>query len=331
MDLNRTDMEVMAAYLRNPSASAEEIADILGISRWTVSKSRKKLIESEVLRFIWVPDFRSIGAEILFSGFVSAKTQDKRMPETIFFSSMEDTKGFCAGIASNYTVLYEEMLDFSETLMNVEGESFKFALFPLKITDIWRMADFYHLISSEYKISIPKIKKHHPDSRKEHSFKEGEKEVYAELVENPTWSGEKIARKLGTTRQRVLRLRSKFEEEGFFEKKAILNLQRLGYEVMLSVSWKMKPEIYRKMSKKIGEHPLSPIIFGASTPLQGIALAVFRNFRESREIIAQLSSWAKPEKNIIGEPNILFFSIQDAKFSRYFDFGWAVKKLLKAP
>ncbi len=331
MKPNTTDMEVMTAYLRNPTTTTEEISDVLEMSKWTVAKSRKRLAESGILSFIWVPDFRAIGAELLFSGFGSVKTGDTKkseniLPDTLFFSSFEDIKGVGIGMARDYTQFYEEVMDFSETARDLDAERYGLTILPMGITDIWRLVDFYPLISSEYGIEVPEIVKPHVDEA--YSFREGEKEVYAELVEHPEWSGEKIAEKLGTSRQRVLRLREKFEKEGAYRKKAVVNLRKIGYEVMLFVSWRMRADVYRRMIEEIDKYPLYPIIFGASTPIQGIAIAVFKNFRKSREITAQLSSWANPEKNIMGEPDILFLSIPDTVFGRYFHFGRAVKRVL---
>ena len=184
MNLKSSDKEILTAYLRNPSASAEEIAEVLGMSKWTVSKSKRRLIDSGILRFIRVPDFSTIGAGLLFSGFGAVRSGDTKkteyiLPETLFFSSFEDTKGFGIGISRDYTHFYRELMSFSEMFWNLDADRYGFTLLPVEMTDIWRNADFYPLISSEYGIEVPLMDEE--IRQKPYSFKAGEEKVYIEL------------------------------------------------------------------------------------------------------------------------------------------------------
>ncbi len=329
MNLSPTEKRVLLGYLRNPSADPTDLSDALDISYWTLMKTRKRLIEKGVLRFIWVPDFRGIGAGIVFSGFGSLKNEERApqvSSDSLFLTGMEKRKGFAIGIASDYTQLYREMMKFSERFGYMRAEKFGISMMPVEISDIWRLADFYPLLSHDFGIEIPDILGKKVEKG---VLKDFEKDVYMCIVSHPDWTGEMIAKELGTSRQRVLRLKEKFESKGLMHKKAIVDLKKLGYEVLLFVTWRMRPSIYRKMYEKLHRYPLSPIIVGISTPIQGIAMAAFRNFRESRETIEELSSWANPDENLIGEPDVLFMSIQDSHFPKYFDFSGAVKEILR--
>ncbi len=332
MNLSPTEKKVLLGYMRNPSADPTELSDMLDISYWTLMKARKRLIEKGVMKFIWVPDFKGVGASIIFSGFGSIKSGG-RAPQVssdmLFFTAMENKKGFGMGLARDYNTLYREFLRFSESFGSLRAEKFGVDMIPVETADIWRFADFYPLLSKDLNIDVPIIDKGH-DGKTDSALRRSEMDVYMGIISHPDWTGEMIAKELGTSRQRVLRLREKFERSGLIRKKAIVDLKNLGYEVLLFVTWRMRPSIYRKMYENINKYPLNPIILGISTPMQGIAVAAFKSFRESRETIERLSSWANPEENLLGEPDTLFMSIQDSNFPKYFEFSGVVKTILNA-
>ena len=329
MNLSPTEKKALLGYLRNPSADPTELSDILDISYWTLMKARKRLIEKGVMRFIWVPDFKVMGASIIFSGFGSIKSEG-RAPQVssdmVFFTTMENKKGFGIGLAKDYNTLYKEFLRFSERFGYLRAEKFGVDMIPVETADIWRFADFYPLLSKDLNMEVEFIEKEY--GKTDITLRRSEKDVYMGIISHPDWTGEMIAKELGTSRQRVLRLKEKFERSGLIRKKAIVDLKNLGYEVLLFVTWRMRPSIYRKMYENINKYPLNPIILGISTPIQGMAMAAFRSFRESRETIERLSSWANPEETLIGEPDTLFMSIQDSNFPKYFDFSGVAKTIL---
>ncbi len=328
MNLSKTEKRALLGYLRNPDANPGYLADALDMSYWTLIKTRKKLTESGILRFIWAPDLKRIGAGIVFSGFGAIKKEESA-PEVssdlLFFTAMEDRKGFGIGISRDYSCLYRGLMEFSERYGYLGAESFGITMLPSDMADIWRLADFYPLISHDLHMEVPQVEKE--DVGGKTGLKDNEKDVFACIVEHPEWTGEMIARELGTSRQRVLRLRERFQREGLIRRRALVDLRALGYEVLLFVTWTMRPHIYRRMYENLSKYPLSPIILGISTPMQGMAVAAFKSFRESREITEHLSEWAKPEENLIGEPQMLFLSIQDSVFTRYFDFSRPLRKI----
>ncbi len=332
MNLTNMEKKVLLGYLRNPSAEARELANILDINFWSVMKARKRLLDSGILRFVLIPNLERIGAEILFSGFGSVKNSGLNkateiMNDSFFFMAREDGKGFAMGMSKNYTDFYENLLDFAERYRYIRPDYFGIRVLPVKFTTFWRFGDFYELLSHSYGIGVEEVK-NGVEISGEYSFRKGEPEVYAALLEHPDWSGEKIARYLGTSRQRILRLREKFVSEGLYRKKGIVEVKRMGYEVLLFVSWKTRPHTYGEMIEKMKAHPMPPVVFAASTPAEGFAIAVFKNFRESRDITAKLSGWVNPEKNMPEEPELMFISIQDTRFPRYFDFGGSVRNIL---
>ncbi len=250
------------------------------------------------------------------------------MSESFFFMAREDGKGFAMGISKDYTGFYGDLLDFAGRYGYIRPDYFGVKVLPVRFTTFWRFGDFYELISNNYGIEVERIGKRE-EMHGEYFFRKGEEEVYATLLEHPGWSGERIAKHLGTSRQRVLRLREKFSSEGLYDKKAIVDVKRMGYEVLLFVSWKTTPSAYDEMIEKMRAHPMPPVVFAASTPAEGFAIAIFKNFRESREITARLSAWVNPEKSMPEEPELMFLSIQDTRFTRYFEFGESVRNILK--
>ncbi len=331
MNFSQSEKKALLGLLRNPSADGKELAGSIDMSYWNLMKIKKKLVERGILRFIWVPDFRSLGAEIVFSGHGTVR-RDEKAPDVssdlLFFTAVEERKGFGIGLSSNYEQFYDEFMAFSDKYGYLRAENFGMTVLPVRKADIWRLADFYPLLSQDFGLSAPSLGSKGKKSEKI-CLKEGEKEILSAIIEHPEWSGERIGNEIGVSRQRVLRMRERFEYEGIIERKAVVDLKKMGYEVLLFVTWTMRPSIYRKMYENINKYPLSPIILGISTPMQGMAIAAFRSFRRSREIVERLSKWANPDENLIGEPEVVFLSVQDSVFPKYFSFSDLIKNILK--
>ncbi len=326
MKLTATDRKVLAGMSAHPEFSGKELSDVLGLRVSSLMKSRKRLTDSGILRIIRVPSFQKLGLSVTFSGFGAIKRgvrieegRKMRIPQTFFLAGERD-KGFGIGAVPSYTDFYRLFIGFRRKSIWIEPESFGFSLFPTELTDFLRFGDYGPLISQEFGMD--------PGDEPDNGFMKGEPlelkendlEIYRHLIGHPDWTGEKIAITSGTSRQRVHRLKRDFEELGLYREKAVLNLKKLGYEVLLFVLWKMSPETYGKLREVVRRKRIAPAIAFLMTPIEGMMVAAFKTFRESRETYERITGIIRTGRNI-NEPHILHLSMQDTDFPEYFDFS----------
>ncbi len=325
MKLTETDRKVLAGMSAHPEFSGRELSDALGLRVSGLMKSRKRLMDSGIIRIIRVPSFQKLGLSITFSGFGAIKRgasigdRKMRIPQTFFLAGERD-KGFGIGAVPHYTDFYRLFIGFRRKSAWIEPESFGFSLFPTELTDFLRFGDYGPLISREFGMG--------PEEEPDNSFMKGDPpemkkrdlEIYRHLIEHPDWTGEKIASTAGTSRQRVHRLKRDFEEAGLYREKAVLNLKKLGYEVLLFVSWKMPVGTYERFLEVVHRKRIAPAIVLLMTPIEGMMVAAFKTFRESRETYERITDTIRSNRSI-NEPHILHLSMQDTDFPEYFDFS----------
>ena len=64
-DLTDKEKKVYGLLVEHPNATATQIGDMIGLSRHTISRMKKKFFKHNLLRNIIIPDMRKIGFEIL--------------------------------------------------------------------------------------------------------------------------------------------------------------------------------------------------------------------------------------------------------------------------
>jgi len=64
-DFTTKEKEVYAAIVEHPDLTTQQIGDLVGLSRHTVSRMKKQFFENDLMREITIPDLKKLGFEIL--------------------------------------------------------------------------------------------------------------------------------------------------------------------------------------------------------------------------------------------------------------------------
>ncbi|GEM_PF-3218978 len=320
-----TEKKVMAALTMYPELSGKELAELVGISQSSFLRSRKRLMEFGLIRHCRVPSFGKIGRGIIFSGFgVVKENTEKEAPgiKDIFFLASEKEKGFGIGTSRRYSDFYGLLADFRDTYSMSDVESFGFQAFPTEMTEFWRFMDAGPLMASELAPDIEARKNPNTAMKGEkYDFGRGEWEVYSAIIAHPEWEASVLADKLRVSRQKIYRLDARFREEGLYTEKIIPNFKALGYELIVFASWKMPAGNHSRIMNIISGSRMPWPILMLTTCLEGIMVAVFRNFRESRDITEKMAEMGKRMNFEEYRPNIMFMSLPDTRYPVNFDFS----------
>jgi|YNPNPStandDraft_1061719.scaffolds.fasta_scaffold00473_16 DNA-binding MarR family transcriptional regulator len=154
--LNNKEKKVLEAYVEHPSATTQEIGDMISLSRHTVSRIKKRLYNEDLLRTINIPDLHMIGADLLvFHHFKfnphKAPSKEEILtldsPFTLFFAFRK----YEAVVISAYPSYYDHKED---EIQKIRGLKEKDLLSPSPVIEPYQYGrmtiikdiDFTHLI-----------------------------------------------------------------------------------------------------------------------------------------------------------------------------------------
>ena len=328
MKLTSQEKMVLWGLTRYPEKSIRELSEILNINYWSVYKILEKFKKGGMIKEIIIPNYRALGFELLLAGYGSLTPERikeitglERMLQKesgisksgIFLAFAESYRGFVIGVAKNYTQIVKNML-YVDRIVGIRElitrERPKIVLLPLEITRIPIFFDYSRLIAKE--LGFPY---HRRDEKIEPkgTLRNEEIRVMVELAKNPGYKIKDVARKLHMSRAKVANVKKKLFREGWCERRIIPDMKLFGYEVLVFAHWESNPEKIEMIEKNASNINigLSPIVFLAYNPLEGILLALFKSLRESREIVSIFSKFAEKEKVLIKEPELLFLSLEE--------------------
>ena len=186
-------------------------------------------------------------------------------------------------------------------------------MLPLKLARIPIFFDYSMLLCRDANEDVYSPKGL-PALRKKMHLSEREKKAISEITLNPELSLSQLAKTLNVSVQTASKIRKKLYAEHILIRRYIPNLRAMGYDVLVFAHWIANPNVMERLENmKINEVKIdvSPIIFLAYDKLEGIAMAPFKNLRESRDIISFFEKFGENTGVLVKAPRILFLSIQE--------------------
>lgn len=71
----RNNVKVLTALMEMPRTSDRKIADKIGISQPTVTRTRHKLVDAGIVKFFAIPDFAKVGYKIITFRLIREKNE----------------------------------------------------------------------------------------------------------------------------------------------------------------------------------------------------------------------------------------------------------------
>ena len=325
MKLNETTAKILCGLTRYPQLNVKELSKKIGLTQWSIYKGIEKMKDIGLFREVYIPNFSSLGFELLVAGYGSLtkkkmytienlrKIGRKNFSSSIFYAFAESYKGFVFALAKSYT-------DFSRSLIYAEkyvgvrdllrSENVNIVFLPLSLTRMPIFFDYSGILCRDFGVHFPKKS----ERVKRMNVKGIYLSVMKKILENPDITSTQIAKNFGISIQRASKIRRELVENGMLVKRIIPNMRLLDYEVLVFAHWQSNPgemEAIEKIDFNMEEYDLSPLVFLAYTSLEGVAVALFKNLQESREIISLFENLGERVGVLSGEPNILFLSLQE--------------------
>ena len=153
--------------------------------------------------------------------------------------------------------------------------------------------------------------------------------IFAELVKNPRLSDRQLAKILNLSQPTITRRRGELERRGLLDYTAILDIRKLGFEILAITFGKLKSE--KPDDKEVepsgdflSRHPEMVLVSsGRGLNCDRVVLSVHRSYSDFSQFITELrQQWGKH----LADPESFIISLQSDKILRDF----TLKQLAKA-
>lgn len=341
--LRESDTGVLRGLVRYPLLSDKNLASRLGMKPSTVTAIRRKLMGSNALRSVEIPDFAALGCEtivISFGSLVSYPSLEERLVsisdllknEEIVYAFMEPGQDFMMQISPNLTNAMRNIHLIEEKYQSqgfVE-EPMQVWAFPLGTSDVCRCFNFTPLLDTLFEEEErEEVTKSHFRTR---PVKLGQKEslVLSSIVERPEANDTEHSKRLDISRMTVGRARRRFREEGILKRMFIPDLSRIGVKLVVVTSAMFHPRASAALKYNLPRimKLLGPAFFCLHDPRKIVAISAFRDFEDYKRWFHELSEAYKEHEYFWGTPKRLLFSLDQSVAGKNHDYGPLVRKLL---
>ncbi|MCK5773737.1 MAG: hypothetical protein KAH57_08105 [Thermoplasmata archaeon] len=353
--LSEKERTVLLYSMRYPEHSDTELSRHADMNLFTFNKVKNSLRQRGLLRKFLVPNYGSLGFEIIstFSGsnmeyMQSPTSRDllkERMreekPGKLFFSFLEAHQGMGMLVAEDFTALRRAELNKRRIQAELNIPSGDIELRSLSLRDVVfkRFFDLYPLMIREYGdgITIADLgavseaqkavettwedflsqKAKAPSAQ----LSEVETTLLNEIVRSPSARDQVLCRNMGISRYRIRRIKDELFGRGLIKSLHIPSLGKLGYEVMMFTSLSFVPDMdIRSDMKKHWANSMPNVIFMAFDDVNGIGLGVFPDL-SSASLTHGLFQKALTDLNLLEEDmRVQFFSIPNGVYDNWFRF-----------
>ena len=339
--LSRKEQTVLYHLVKYPDKIDRDIVSDLGMKQSTYSTIKTRLRRGGYYHTAYLPVFHHLGCELMVFWYVTlnrkTRTED-RLAVTrehllnaveIFTIVSESNQALLMSVSKNIAdhvrvsdnlvQLYEEN-DFLEEI--------HYVLFPFEVSSIFSFFDFAPLLNRIFDIEPMGIgsgdigfsEKVHCEVRHP-ELSDLERRVFRGLVKYPELSDPVLGERIGCSRQAITRIRTRLLEEQLLERRRIVSLERLGFNILAMTHCRFNPleplAVRLKCVRNISIHR-TPIINIARNP-ENVMITAFRDFQEFKALHNEFVTFCAKNDILRGEPTTILLSIP-----RIFEVKWLV-------
>jgi DNA-binding Lrp family transcriptional regulator len=208
--------------------------------------------------------------------------------------------------------------------------------FPYELTKFHSYFDFAPLLRRVFELDPEEgAKDDHPPYLEEDfqvintDLSDLEKRIYYALVENPEESDGAVAKIVKCSRQSVTKAKERFYSEDLIRRKRLVNLEKLGFEILAIIHSKTNPRQMKKEREGIEfvSRTKTPILH-LTKNFESVTIVAFKDFKEYHELHELTTNYMAKNNFIIGEPNRILLSIPRMTILKSHFYGPIVKNVL---
>jgi len=341
-----TDKERIVFYnlLKYPDYGDRKISEVTGIKPSTVTAIRRRLKEDDMFKTITVPAVNRIGYELIMVSYGRfSPTADRKAKEAFFEKIREEKTIFYAVEGGNIALMMSVARNYSEVKKRIDSHIYffnshnlsangdwRFLLFPFEVSKLISYFDYHHLFAQLYGIEDPvDVEIGYENCTPYHLTRKEKQSLYG-MVKFPDANDIDIAREMGLSRQGFANIKSRFKEVGLVAKKNILNLQKLGIDIMAISHSRFNPRTPLKERshgiKKIME--TTPQFIMLSGNFENLMVGAFSNYEHFNTVKLNALKIYREHDFLRGEPEITLIPMQSARVIKDLTFFEIIEDVL---
>ncbi|MFO8051243.1 MAG: Lrp/AsnC family transcriptional regulator [Thermoplasmatota archaeon] len=333
MKLSKNEMLILWGLVKYPMLNDRQLSERIGVRMSTLNAIKNKMKRSgiifdrivpnveimdyEILSVIWTPMKRSIykggDLDVLTSLF-------NEHPNTYSANIFGDTL-FALSLYRNYTDFRKAEYQIIKTLKGrglLLNENIHNSLYPLSISQISKNFDYTSVLERAFEIKPvedgsvdPKEQVFTKAREKIFHLTRKEKTILKGILESPDMPDNKIASRLGTTRQAVARHKKELLNLCVVRKTRVIDYAKLGFNILCLVE-----AHYNKIGdvdkggpdvKKL-HLPSFFAVYGSS---ETVSLSLFMDFKQFTDSRKRYTKALNQFCELKGEPHINLYSPSD--------------------
>jgi DNA-binding MarR family transcriptional regulator len=340
-----SEKKVLHGLVKYPTLNDRELSEVIKVKPSTTTAIRRRLRKKDVFFTKRIPVAQKLGYElfIAFYGRISPKVKKadednlvefiQRTPE-IFLSQKSSDSVYALSYFRSFTE-YRYLADAVWEGMGDSGlidpDKWGWAIFSLGTSKAVNFFDYGP--SLRYRFGIKEKEKIDVSlerlSKEKLSMKE--RIVLRGLINHPESSDKAVAEKIQASRQAVSSMRKRFEEKGILRTVRIVNLEKVGYKMLVLSHTQFGPSAPLKVRQpglmRISE--LIPQLLNVASSPENILLASAESYDHFHRVRNEVVKYYTEKGYLRVEPVILLLPLSDLETLKNFDFSGMMDRIVQ--
>ena len=340
-----TEKVVLHGLIKYPTLNDRELSEVINVKPSTTTAIRRRLRNREVFYTKRIPMPDKLGYEliIVFCGTVDPKVKKadmstlteliRQVPE-IFLSFRSSDSVF----AISYFKSFTEYRIFADAVWEGFGESglinpdrWFWSIFALETSKLLNFFDYGSPLRSVFGIKERTEYDKSFERLEPEKLSKKERLVLRGLVEHPESSDKAVAEKIGASRQAVSAMRKRFEEKGILRTVRIVNLEKVGYNILALAYSLFGPKAPLKVRwpgiERIAE--ITPTFLNISSNPESILFAAAESYDQFYNVKNEVVKLYSGKGYLRAEPTMMLFPLSDTSPVKDFDFSGLMERYVQ--
>ncbi len=342
-DFTPAEKKVLQGLVEHPTLNDRELSEKIGIKPSTTTAVRRRLREHGVFCTKRVPMGHKLGYEILAVGYGGLKPTLSKKHRQACMKWIEGIPNVFLSVASSDSILsvaylknYSAFREYAERIYEEFGDSELFdtetwvpVIFSFEACKLLNFLDYGPAVrmafgnerEMELNLEFEKIE--------EATLSNKEKNVLRGLVKYPEFSDKAVSEKIGASRQAVSSMKKRFEETGIMKTIRVVNLEKIGYQILGVVHSLFAPQASMKRRRNgiVRIQESIPSLLSVASNPENVMVATATSYDEYHEIRKAALKFYMGRGYLQDEPRITLFPLSDTVIVKDHDFSGIVDML----
>lgn len=345
--LTKNERKVLYGLVRHPIMNDRELSEEMEVKHSTITAIRRRLHESGYFKTVRIPAVNRLGYELIVVryGKFSPSAGDalrnrfvdalRRENKGLYYLLTSPDFFFHVSAVRNYTSYrrWAEALEFefaeTDLFRGAEGTS---VVFPFETSKHIRHFDYSWILRGLFDIK-DKVVVEAPFQKVDvRRLTKKERTVLRGLVERPEDTDVALSERIDASRQVISTMRKKFERTGLTRTARIVDLRKLGYEILGFGHFKYSPKTPLRLRTEGVQRSAQqvPQFLNFSTNVETIGCGAFRNYDEHFKTKKGLLSFYTEKGFLDAEPRSELIALSEANIPVNCDFSSLIKEAVES-